>query len=750
MSDSGKIKRANRFFRWAVTKWYLVAATLAACFVLFAVYYIYVPRKYSHTISFTLKFDPYGSAMTRDIEMFNELTFINHKTNFDNEKQFFRSVVLAEEIVDRLGLACEVYGEDKMGRTALLYPDSPLIYTFVPAERVTSFDAKAVVEGDTVALSSMHSDDKESGSVIRVPKGKPTETPFGTITFTSVGKQPHDYVHINLHYRLPQQVADELSHNLYFTTASTFATVVNFSYVDYSAERAHDVVAELPHAYNALWHDYILQTTKKSNEFITEQLRVVETLLDNTETRIAEIRSESGRIDKRVDNYKMLHRQMQSEVEQFSAETEIFIIQGILDDMQRSSRLSMLPLNAGIRDRMLNRQITEYNTCLLRLENVKASAPASSEVASLTGSAVAMRSAIETSLRNHARQLAMTEREAAENIALINEEKVSFAKGEWREADRLRTAKYIQEIYMFLKQKQEECLLSMNINLNAVRIIKEASDEPELVSPDVPTALALTLFFGLFFIPYSIYLFGGAFRLRLTKAAEMDDFTVVGSLPVFKAPRGKKQRVRPPLLVGNDITDDVNDAYRLMRTNLDFLFANRRCPVVSVASLDDPLLCATVALNLAQSYAIKGSRVLLIDLDLRYSLLALADRGATSVLNGIDTVAESIDRGEYEGIDLLAAGPQAPNPAELLDNVGERLNIDALRSQYDCIIVNSGQLSNRTDVFLASKIADMTILALRSGMMVSYLETLKQLASSNELPRLSLALCGFDAKKRRV
>ena len=71
MSDSGKIKRVNRFFRWAVTKWYLVAATLAACFVLFAVYYIYVPRKYSHTISFTLKFDPYGSAMTRDIEMFN-------------------------------------------------------------------------------------------------------------------------------------------------------------------------------------------------------------------------------------------------------------------------------------------------------------------------------------------------------------------------------------------------------------------------------------------------------------------------------------------------------------------------------------------------------------------------------------------------------------------------------------------------------------------------------------------------------
>ena len=95
----------------------------------------------------------------------------------------------------------------------------------------------------------------------------------------------------------------------------------------------------------------------------------------------------------------------------------------------------------------------------------------------------------------------MTEREAAENIALINEEKVSYAKGEWREADRLRTAKYIQEIFMFLKQKQEECLLSMNINLNAVRIIKEPSDEPELVSPDVPTALALTLFFGLFFVP---------------------------------------------------------------------------------------------------------------------------------------------------------------------------------------------------------------------------------------------------------
>lgn len=749
MSDSGKIKRTNRFFRWAVTKWYLVAATLAACFVLFAVYYAYVPRKYSHTISFTLKFDPYGSAMTRDIEMFNELTFINHKTNFDNEKQFFRSVVLAEEIVDRLGLACEVFSEDKVGITQLLYGDSPLVYTFEPAERVASFEAKAVIDADTVVLSSLSADGKKSNSVVRVPEGQPTDTPFGKITFTRVGSQPHDCDHFNLRYRLPQQVADELSHNLYFTTASTFATVLNFSYVDYSSERAHDVVAELPHAYNALWHDYILQTTKKSNEFITEQLRIVEALLENTETRIAEIRSESGRTDERIDNRKMLREQTRSEVEQFSAETEMYIIRGILDDMQRSGGLSMLPLNTGIRDRMLNRQIAEYNTCVLRLENVKASAPSSPEVASLTGSAVAMRSAIETSLRNHADQLAMTEREAAENIALINEEKVSYAKGEWREADRLRTAKYIQEIFMFLKQKQEECLLSMNINLNAVRIIKEPSDEPELVSPDVPTALALTLFFGLFFVPYSIYLFGGAFRLRLTKAVEMEEFAVVGSLPMLKRQRSRKQRVRPPLLVADDSTDDVNDAYRLMRTNLDFLFADRRCPVVSVASLNDPLLCATVALNLAKAYAIKGSRVLLVDLDLRFSLLALADRGATSVLNGSDSVADSIDRNEYEGIDLLAAGPQAPNPAELLDAGLARLDIDALRTQFDCIIVNSGQIASHADAFLSSKIADMTILALRSGMPVSYLQTLKKLASSNELPRLSLALCGFDAKKRR-
>lgn len=106
--------------------------------------------------------------------------------------------------------------------------------------------------------------------------------------------------------------------------------------------------------------------------------------------------------------------------------------------------------------------------------------------------------------------------------------------------------------------------------------------------------------------------------------------------------------------------------------------------------------------------------MILIDLDIRKGTLSSHihhhDKGMTSYLSGSAELSEIIKHDELvENLDIIPAGPAAPNPAELL--LSERLEtmIETLRKQYDYIIVDNVPVGIIADAAITNRIADLTI-----------------------------------------
>ncbi len=188
-------------------------------------------------------------------------------------------------------------------------------------------------------------------------------------------------------------------------------------------------------------------------------------------------------------------------------------------------------------------------------------------------------------------------------------------------------------------------------------------------------------------------------------------------LGVIAADRGSK---KSPLIVDNHARSVRAEAFRQLRTNLQFIDAARPVGVLVVTSSIANEGKSTTAINLAVSFSDSGRRVLLIEADLRRPRVAeyLGLEGAvglTNVLVGqaaIDDVLQPWGRG---GLTVLPSGTIPPNPSELMGSPLMAELIVQLRKSFDMIIIDTPPLLPVTDAAVASRLADGVVVVVRYG-----------------------------------
>ena len=163
------------------------------------------------------------------------------------------------------------------------------------------------------------------------------------------------------------------------------------------------------------------------------------------------------------------------------------------------------------------------------------------------------------------------------------------------------------------------------------------------------------------------------------------------------------------------------ESYRALRTSLLLTSLGAPPKVILVTSALPQEGKTTTSLNCGIVLAQKGSRVLLIDADLRrpsiHKALGMGPRtGLSNVLTGGATMQQATVRSTVlPTLFVLPAGTPPPNPAELLAsaNMGEILT--QLREQYDHIVIDTPPALSVTDAVIMSTRADAVVLVIRSG-----------------------------------
>ena len=138
----------------------------------------------------------------------------------------------------------------------------------------------------------------------------------------------------------------------------------------------------------------------------------------------------------------------------------------------------------------------------------------------------------------------------------------------------------------------------------------------------------------------------------------------------------------------------ASEQYRLLRTNIKFTMPEDvKCPVIGVTSSVRGEGKSTTAINLSYVLAEKGSRVLLIDGDLRIPSVAKkmcirSKPGLTDMLLGTKIDMETMQSEVHPNWYILPAGDIPPNPSELLGSGRMRRAINGLKEQFDYIVID--------------------------------------------------------------
>jgi len=296
-----------------------------------------------------------------------------------------------------------------------------------------------------------------------------------------------------------------------------------------------------------------------------------------------------------------------------------------------------------------------------------------------------------------------------------------------RDADTYRT------LYEGLLQKLKEAGVSAGLKSNNFRVVDTARPPIGPIEPNIPRNLMFAFVLGTATgIGMAFLLEGLDNTIRTTEQAQMiSALPSLGMIPLgSKSARDGQNPKRLVIATSKEAVELVTqvrpqsqmaESYRALRTSL--LLSNIGSPpkIIMVTSALPQEGKTTTSINCAVVLAQKGTRVLLIDADLRrpsiHKTLGMGPRsGLSNVLTGSTTLEQAITRTAIlPNLYVLPAGTPPPNPAELLASLNMKNVLAQLSEQYDHIVLDTPPSLSVTDAVVLSPRADAVVLVIRSG-----------------------------------
>lgn len=161
------------------------------------------------------------------------------------------------------------------------------------------------------------------------------------------------------------------------------------------------------------------------------------------------------------------------------------------------------------------------------------------------------------------------------------------------------------------------------------------------------------------------------------------------------------------------------EAVKALRTNIQFCGSSIRVIMLTSSMPNEGKSDITFAL--ARSFAQTGKKVLLIDADIRKSVLVARYQlendicGLSQFLSGQKKRDEVLYATNIEGLDVIFSGPYSPNPAELLEEGLFGSLVEWGRAEYDYVIIDTPPITNVIDGAIVARVCDGAILVIESG-----------------------------------
>ena len=310
------------------------------------------------------------------------------------------------------------------------------------------------------------------------------------------------------------------------------------------------------------------------------------------------------------------------------------------------------------------------------------------------------------------------------NLVLLGKPVESGSNASSRLAQLQSTLDLYQNLYINLLTSLESVRLARLQNTPNIVQIEPASQPTKPIRPRPLTNTALAAAIGLMLAAGIVFLIE---YLDDTLKTPEDVERVLG-LPVlgFVAEMRYKERSAEEIYVARQPRSPVSEAFRSLRTNLEFSSVQAPIKTILVTSPGPSEGKTTVAVNLAAIFALSGKRVALVDADLRrpcvHRTMGLPNRDGLSNLfrNQAEVTSVSRKKLDLPSLMVITSGSLPPNPAELLGSQRMSQILDELRGQVDIVVIDTPPSLVADAQILAGKV-DAVLFVLQPG--VTHAET---------------------------
>lgn len=754
--------------------WYWILFSLVIC-GFFAWYHIaHTSPLYKQSMSVLLRDNVQGNGTGGTSINLGDLGLNQSYTEIEDEMEALRSPDLVEQVVIALNLSTQYTTPDGLHVRTLYGSTQPIEVSFpdMQTSEFASFRLKVSEEGSlAVEDLKVNEDSYKVDPAQKLEFGDALNTPAGKII---IQKTPFfvdgEAYEINVtHYSLEaatKKFSGEISVE---HSPNKRSNVIDLTCIDANRNRAADILSTLMRCYTQNWLKGKADVVAATNEFISQRLNAVEQELSGVDNSISSYKSANLVPDVAASSAMAMQQSNDMSNQIMNYSTQLQMARYLKNYISSEGKNQVLPVNTGLKDTHIEALIGQYNAMVLQRNSLLSNTSESNPIIiDLDSKLAALRSSILSSIENSIVSLSNTvasmerrEQTSTARVAASPQQAKVLLSAE-------RKQKVQENLYLYLLQKREENELSQAyVNINT-RVLRQPSGPEKPISPKRAQTYIIALALGLAIPVGSLYLLEvNNNKVRGRKDLEGMTMPVAGEIPKFKKSGKKKvsyfkgegkERIKTPIadeiVVEDGNRNLINEAIRVLRSNITRMTANETPAVLMVTSFNPGSGKTFLTMNLGLSLALKH-KVLLIDGDLRRaSLSKFADsprKGFADYLSGavkdIDTVI--VKNCVSEGLDILPVGAIPPNPTELLETPRFTNVIDYLKTEYDYIFIDCPPGEMMADAQIIGEVAQRTLFVVRVGLFRrDMLEDLEKLYLSKRYPNMMLVLNGSDTGAR--
>ena len=681
-----------------------------------------------------------------ETKVLDELVNMDENTSVENEIELIKSSKVINEVVKELNLYIPIYFEGKF-RDILSYNNSPISITSPEPDLLN----------EHIEEIGFYYHKNENYIIVNEVKyllDTIVDTPYGKLIFHINNKGRDLAKSSNFYFKILtiKHVSAQILGRLRVTPNSKEASTILLKLTDPVALRSEKILNTIIKVYNQAVIENKNQKSLNTINFINGRIQLVNNDLKLIEKEIESFKSNNGISDLSStgsailtlanDIYKNLSNvQIQKEI--------LLSIQNYISN--KNNGPGLVPATNDISDPVLLNLLAK----LIELESEKTQLEIKG--GQNTQSIIAVQNKINRTkldindnIKTINSNLIIKENKLNFELEKVKLElyKIPFFERELFDLTRQQTIK--NNIYTFLLQTKEESELSFAATVSDGIILDNAQAGNVPIKP-IPLTIYL-IAISLSIVIVIVYIFiKEDLNNKIIFRSQIEEETSAEVIAEINFNENKD-----PIAIKHHNRSIIAEQLRSLRTAVqEKLFHIEGCKTILFTSSISGEGKSFLSVNLANSLALSGKKVAIMELDLRkpkINILLNVQRepGITNyLLNKISIDDIIIKVEDFDSLYVIPAGTVPPNPTELILNGKLDELMNELKQQFDYIVIDSPPIGLVTDAKLLNKYSNICLYVLRHGYTLKYfLKMIQKFYTNNELNSINLIYNGI--KKRGV